>query len=82
MPAQPNFVPVPGSERAPMPGARGAATIAPNERLEVTLRVRHRPSNTRGAVRSAAETPQIEQREYLSHAEYTKTFGADPKDIA
>ena len=58
MPAQPNFVPVPGSERAPMPGARGVETIAPNERIEVTVRVRQRPSNTRGAVRSAAETPQ------------------------
>jgi kumamolisin len=82
MPAKPNFVPVPGSERAPMPGTRAVGTPNPNQRIEVTVRVRQRPSNTRGAVQSAAEAPQLAERQYMSRAEVAQAFGADPKDIA
>ncbi len=86
MPAKPNFVPVPGSERAPLPGARAVGIPNPNDRIEVTVRIRQRPANTRGAAQSvaqsAAEAPKLEQRQYMSQAEFTQAFGADPKDIA
>ncbi|MCX6047410.1 MAG: S53 family peptidase [Chloroflexi bacterium] len=86
MPSKPNFVPVPGSERAPMPGTRAVGAPNPNDRIEVTVRVRQRPANRRGAAQSvaqsAAEAPQLEQRQYMSQAEFAQTFGADPKDIA
>lgn len=83
MPAKPNFVPVPGSERQPLPGTRSVGAPNPNERIEVTVRVRPRSSAaSRGVAQSAAEAPQIKQRQYMSREEFTKAYGADPKDIA
>ena len=83
MQAKPNFVPVPGSERQPLPGTRSVGAPNPNERIEVTVRVRPRSSAaSRGVAQSAAEAPQIEQRQYMSREEFTKAYGADPKDIA
>ena len=83
MPTKANFVPVPGSERDPLPGTRAVvSTPNPNERIEVTVRVRPKPSASRSLVQSAAEAPQLDQRQYLTPAEYTQAYGADAKDIA
>jgi len=82
MPTKPNFVPIPGSERAPLPGTRAVGTLDPTERIEVTVRIRQRPSTSRGMAQSAAEAPQLAQREYLSRDEFAQAYGADPKDIA
>jgi kumamolisin len=72
------YVPIRGSEREPLPGARVIGPTPPDERLEVTVRVRRR-----------AAPPSIEEmarqlpgdRRYLTREEYETTYGADPKDL-
>lgn len=81
MPAKPKFIAVPGSERQPLPGTRAVGTLDPNERIEVTVRVRQRPSTSRGVAQSAAEAPQLDQRQYMSREAFAEAYGADPKDI-
>jgi hypothetical protein len=39
---EPSFVPVPGSERAPLPEAEVIGPIDPSERIDVTLVTRRR----------------------------------------
>ena len=34
---------IPGSERAPLPGARSVGAVTPQERIEVSVRVRAKP---------------------------------------
>jgi kumamolisin len=72
-------VPVPGSERAPLPGARAVGPVAANERFEVTLRVRPRsPIPSAAALGGQAPT----KRQYLSREEYAAAHGASAEDIA
>jgi hypothetical protein len=44
MPATPNRRLVPGSERSVMPGATVSNDVAPDERFEVNVRLRAKPS--------------------------------------
>ncbi len=81
MPSTKNRVPVPGSERAAMPGARVVGTPDPEERIEVTVEVRSR-SKVKGlasAEELGATTPQA--RKYISREEFAATYGADPNDL-
>jgi kumamolisin len=74
-------VAVTGSERAPMSGATAVGPSSPDERLEVTVRLRPRtPLQALKASGVVKEHPQ--QRRYLSHAEWAATYGAAPEDIA
>src|SRR5579859_3102049 len=81
MPDTESKAPVPGSERAPLPGARVVGAADPNERIEVTVLVRPRPSS--------AAPPSIEdlgarlprERQPLSREEYEAAQGADPADL-
>jgi hypothetical protein len=45
MPATPNRHIVPGSERSVMPGATVSSDVAPDERFEVAVRLRAKPSS-------------------------------------
>ncbi|MGI4740541.1 MAG: S53 family peptidase [Janthinobacterium lividum] len=74
-------VAVPGSERKPLPHAEQLHTPLPNERLEVTVRLRPKaPLPTPPATNALADVlPQ--QRTYLSHEELDQHYGADPQDI-
>ena len=73
------YVPLVGSERAPLPGTREAGKVPPDHPLEVTLRLRSRSPKKdfldieRGSV--------LLQRKKLAREEFAKTYGADPRDI-
>ncbi|HZS48051.1 MAG TPA: S53 family peptidase [Blastocatellia bacterium] len=73
---------VQGSERDPLPGARVTRPADPNEQIEVTVRVRRR-ADSKDDIASLIEThsAQPHERHHLSHEEFEKTYGADPKDI-
>ncbi|HUK89311.1 MAG TPA: protease pro-enzyme activation domain-containing protein, partial [Blastocatellia bacterium] len=70
-----------GSERDPMPGARSVGKTDPNERLEVSVRIRRpageqfhsRLSNIIGGGKSAA---------HMTREEYANNFAAQDSDIA
>jgi kumamolisin len=78
----PNRYTIPGSERRALPAARAAGPVLPDERIEVSVRVRPRPGqrdlNDGGAL--ADQLPA--QRQYLSRDEYATRHGAAPADIA
>lgn len=70
MQASPKRVPLEGSERAPLEGARPVGPVDPNERIEVSVYVRPgRP----------LETPE---GGHLTREELAQRFGADPHDVA
>src|SRR3954468_2605995 len=58
---------VPGSERAPIPGAEVVGAVEPDERAEVTVVLRRRAPLPPGA--------------RLSRAEPAERHGADPADV-
>lgn len=58
MSSRPNRVPVPGSERAPLPGARAIGPVDPNQSFEVSVVVRRRPGAEYGA--DPADLAQVE----------------------
>lgn len=81
MPAPKKQLPLAGSERAPLQGAREIGPASPNETVDVTLRLRSR----------AGKKPIIDQKEFLKPAETRSIFsrkdfeqqhGADPASIA
>ena len=78
MSAQPSYVAIPGSEREPLPQAQAVGPTDPNERLEVTVRVRRRQALPDPRV-MAAQSPA--QRRYLTGTEYTRQYGADEADL-
>src|SRR5215813_1870246 len=78
-------VPVPGSERSVLAGARAVGAPHPKERIEVTLYVRPRigtaaMKGTLAADRLGATMPA--ERRYMTHEELTAACGADPRDLA
>jgi kumamolisin len=73
-------LPLAGSERAPLRGARPVGKADPAERLEVTVVVRHRQGDLlREKVRKVAGGDKSER--HLTQEEYAEQFGADPADI-
>src|SRR5262249_34906338 len=77
-----HHVPVPGSERAPLPNAHVVGPVAPTERLEVTIRVRPRASLQAIATSTAMAARLPRERQYMSREDYTAAHGADPQDLA
>jgi kumamolisin len=85
MQASKNHVPVPGSERHVLSGARVVGTPHPKDRIEVTVYVRPRPGIT--AMRSLLAAERLgaimpHERRHLTREEFTATYGADPRDLA
>ncbi len=73
---------VPGSERSVMPGATMSGEVTPDERFEVTIRLRSKLSS-RGLGEGGAHEDRLPaKRQYLSREEYAAGNGADPQDIA
>jgi kumamolisin len=81
MPAPKNLMPLTGSERAPLTGAREIGPANPNETLDVTIRVRRR-SGKKPVVSADELTKPIEKRTFLSRKEFEQRHGADTDDIA
>ena len=82
MSIKPNRHIVPGSERNVMPGATVSGDVAPDERFEVTVRLRTKPSSRSLGEGGAHDDRPPAQRRYLSREEYAAGHGADPQDIA
>ena len=79
-----NRIPVPGSERAALPGARLVGAADPNERLLVTVLVRRRsPSTSKGltAMIDEANAHRLSERQHMSREQFAAAYGADPEDL-
>jgi len=70
-----------GSERTPMPGAREIGPANPNEKVEVTIRLRSR-AGKKPAIASDDFRKSPSERKTLSREEYEKSYGADPASVA
>jgi kumamolisin len=74
-------LPLAGSERTPLPGAREIGPANPNETVDVTLRLRSR-AGKKPIVNAEEFTKPIEERTILSRKEFEQRHGADPDSIA
>jgi len=72
---------IPGSEKAAMPGARPVRAAQPDERFEVTVRLRAKAPFTNPANGSHDDKLPAE-RQYLTREAYASLHGADPQDLA
>jgi kumamolisin len=76
-----NRLPVAGSERAPLEGAREIGPANPNENVDVTIRLRSR-AGKKPIVSADVFTKPVPQRAILSRKEFEQRHGADPDSIA
>jgi kumamolisin len=73
---------IPGSEKSALPGAHALRDADPDERFDVTVRLRAR-SRLRGVEDGGVQDDRLPgQRQYLSRETYEASHGADPKDLA
>ncbi len=72
------YTKVPGSERAPMPGASTTGAPDPNELMHVTVVLRTRS----GGKKQPSLDKLIAKGERLTREEYQARYGADPADVA
>jgi len=82
MSKRPNSVPLVGSERASVPGARVSGKLNPDERLQVTVVIRPRPYPEKvSRVRELGARPPNE-RSYPTREEFDAAYGATDEDLA
>ncbi len=74
-------LPLAGSERTPMEGAREIGPANPHEKVEVTVRLRSR-AGKRPFISDEELRKPVQERTILSRAEFEKRHGADPASIA
>ena len=79
-----NYVPIPGSDRSALPGARAVGVPHPKERFEVTVYVRPRTGITNFrhllAVEKLGAIP-LPKRRHMTHEEFSAYYGADLRDL-
>ena len=80
MPIPKNNLPLKGSERAPLAGARELRPADPNEQIDVTLRMRSRAGKG-PIVDPAVFSRPIGKRPILSRRDFEQRHGADPGGI-
>ncbi|MBP3957154.1 S8/S53 family peptidase [Gemmata sp. G18] len=74
-------MPVSGSERAPLHGAKAVGPVPRDERFEVTVRVRRKaPLDATAGATHADQLPS--KRRYMTREEYATKNGSDPADLA
>ena len=74
-------VPVFGSERAAVPGAKRKGSLNPSERISVTLFLRRRTtSDLTSYIEELSKLPPAKRR-HMNHSEFVAAHGADPADI-
>src|SRR5271167_4606483 len=76
-----NTLPVAGSERAPMEGAKEIGPANPNETVDVTIRLRSR-TGKKPIVNADEFKKPIAKRTILSRKEFEQQHGADAESIA
>ncbi len=74
-------VPVPGSERAPVAGARAAGAVPGDEHVEVTVVVRYHAGSKPLGSTARFGVPAPGERKYLTREQLAEASGADPADI-
>ena len=80
MTSQNQRVPLPGSERAAVPGSRVLGSANPDEVIQVSLRLRPRTAlSTTEMLKKGGLSAH--ERQHLTHEEYEQRHGADPEDI-
>jgi kumamolisin len=80
--AEEKRVPIPGSDKLPVADAQQIGEAHPDERLEVTVRLRRRAEEELAAHLNQLAAAQPEAREHLTREAYAERHGADPADIA
>ena len=76
-------VPIPGSERKPLPGATAVAPADPNQLAQVTVRLRRRKGAQTVLKRALDLSLQLpKERTYLTREQFIAQAGADPADLA
>ena len=73
---------IPDSERSAMPGATPVREATPDERFEVTVRLRAKAAARDANAGGGYDDKSPAQRQYLSRDDYAARHGADPQDIA
>jgi len=74
-------LPLAGSARTPLEGAREVGPASPNEIVDVTIRLRAR-SGKRSFVDADEFAKPIKNRKIFSREDFEKQYGADPADVA
>ena len=83
---QRKLVPIPGTELSPRRGSRVIGRVNPSQRIELTVRLRPRPSGPGVAdlekmvMTLGSQLPG--ERKYLTRAEYEARYGADDSDMS
>ncbi len=77
-----NMVPLPGSATNPVPGSQVVGPVYPDERIEVTVRLRPRAPLPAAVAARAMSAGPPETRDYLTRDQLAADYGADPQDIA
>ena len=80
MPSPKNHIPLPNSDRTPMPNAKEIGPANAGEHLEVTLRLKSRNPKTPLNMETFNQLP--EQRSVLTREQFEATYGADPASIS
>jgi kumamolisin len=82
IPTPKNRIPIPGSERSVLLGARVVGPADASERILVTVLVRRRPSS-KGLTSMLEEMSTLKpvDRKHLSRKEFAVSHGADPRDL-
>lgn len=75
-------LPVSGSDRIPLPGAKVVGSVDPSQRIEITLQVRRKRGSDFDATVSKIASQGLTDRKYLTRAELANEAGADPEDLA
>ena len=82
MPSTKKGMPVQGSERRALKGARKVGTADPKERILVTVLVRRRPSaKGLSSVIEEISARQPQERRHLTREEFAAAHGADPAEL-
>ena len=71
-----------GSEKTAMSGATVVGAVHPDERIEVTVRVRRRASLDSVSAAALRDTTPPHKRSYLTREAFAAQYGADPADLA
>jgi kumamolisin len=72
-------IPLRGSERQPLPGARAVGPVDPGEQVRVSIFLRRSPASS--GLNSNGSSRRVAERQYLSREEYAATHGAAAEDI-
>lgn len=82
MPNLKDMIAVSGSERVLVPRSVEVGAPDPNERIEVTIQVRAKPSSAEPLMTEELGSRLPKDRSYLSREEFAAVHGADPNDLA